>query len=189
MPELIAADPMSATSQRVIRAYMDDVVSRYWRRPAAAAEVDEAMRDLPCSRPAKGRAPWPYPQNRVRTHRRAHALPHRMAGRLTPLALRRDPPCPRCDQRGGHGHLRAVQVDVHEPGRRARPPRRSPPSTGCGRRCSSGAGRRSSPGARGSRDASCGAGNPARRHGSETDRRYDDRPPRGARVAFPCPSE
>jgi ribosomal protein S18 acetylase RimI-like enzyme len=47
MPELIAADPMSAQSQRVIRAYMDDVVSRYWRRPASATEVDGAMREFP----------------------------------------------------------------------------------------------------------------------------------------------
>jgi ribosomal protein S18 acetylase RimI-like enzyme len=44
---LSAADPSSALGARVLRAYMDDVASRYWGRPATSAEVDQALREAP----------------------------------------------------------------------------------------------------------------------------------------------
>ncbi|MGZ4310719.1 MAG: GNAT family N-acetyltransferase [Solirubrobacteraceae bacterium] len=46
-PTLTTADPASALGQRTLRAYMEDVVSRYWRRQATSGEVDRAMREDP----------------------------------------------------------------------------------------------------------------------------------------------
>jgi ribosomal protein S18 acetylase RimI-like enzyme len=46
-PTLSTADPASALGARVLRAYMADVAGRYWGRPAASAEVDQALREAP----------------------------------------------------------------------------------------------------------------------------------------------
>ncbi|MGZ4167455.1 MAG: GNAT family N-acetyltransferase [Solirubrobacteraceae bacterium] len=46
-PTLTTADPASALGQRTLRAYMEDVVSRYWRRQATSGELDRAMREDP----------------------------------------------------------------------------------------------------------------------------------------------
>ncbi len=47
VPTLSTADPRSALGARVLRAYMDDVASRYWGRAATSAEVDQALREAP----------------------------------------------------------------------------------------------------------------------------------------------
>jgi ribosomal protein S18 acetylase RimI-like enzyme len=41
------ADPTSGPAREALRAYMDEVVSRYQGRPAAPEEVDQALRDFP----------------------------------------------------------------------------------------------------------------------------------------------
>ena len=46
-PTLRTADPGSALGACVLRAYMDDVASRYWGRAATFAEVDRALREDP----------------------------------------------------------------------------------------------------------------------------------------------
>lgn len=46
-PTLTTVAPDSVLGQRVLRAYMEDVVGRYWRRQATPAEVERAMRDEP----------------------------------------------------------------------------------------------------------------------------------------------
>lgn len=44
---VMAADPGAELGAHVLRAYLDDVVSRYRRRQATPGEVDEAMRAEP----------------------------------------------------------------------------------------------------------------------------------------------
>jgi ribosomal protein S18 acetylase RimI-like enzyme len=47
MAELITGDPRSPLGERVLRSYMEDVVSRYCQRPPTTAEVDRALREDP----------------------------------------------------------------------------------------------------------------------------------------------
>ena len=49
MPGLtfVTTDPGSPAAAALLRAYYDDIVGRYWGRPALAAEVDGAMADEP----------------------------------------------------------------------------------------------------------------------------------------------
>jgi len=49
MPGLafVTADPGSPAAAAILREYYDDIVGRYWGRPALAAEVDSAMADEP----------------------------------------------------------------------------------------------------------------------------------------------
>jgi hypothetical protein len=47
VPTVSTVDPGSALGARVLRAYMDDVASRYWGRPATSAEVNQVLREDP----------------------------------------------------------------------------------------------------------------------------------------------
>jgi GNAT superfamily N-acetyltransferase len=49
MPGLsfVTTDPASAAAAALLRAYYDDIVGRYWGRPALRGEVDAAMADEP----------------------------------------------------------------------------------------------------------------------------------------------
>jgi len=49
MPGLsfVTTNPGSPAAAAMLRAYYDDIVGRYWGRPALAAEVDAAMADEP----------------------------------------------------------------------------------------------------------------------------------------------
>jgi GNAT superfamily N-acetyltransferase len=51
MPGLsfVTADPGSPSAARLLREYYDDIVGRYYGRPALPAEVDAAMADEPSS--------------------------------------------------------------------------------------------------------------------------------------------
>jgi ribosomal protein S18 acetylase RimI-like enzyme len=40
-------DPSSELGQQALRSYWEDIVGRYWRRPATAAEIDAVLRDEP----------------------------------------------------------------------------------------------------------------------------------------------
>lgn len=48
-PTLITADPTSPVAQQALQSYWEDIVSRYWRRPATAAEVELTLRENPSS--------------------------------------------------------------------------------------------------------------------------------------------
>jgi ribosomal protein S18 acetylase RimI-like enzyme len=47
VPTVSTVDPGSELGARVLRAYMDDVASRYWGRPATSSEVEQALREDP----------------------------------------------------------------------------------------------------------------------------------------------
>lgn len=47
LPTLRTVDPLWVVGQRALRAYWSDIVSRYSRRPATAAEVDAVVREFP----------------------------------------------------------------------------------------------------------------------------------------------
>ena len=49
MPEVafVAVEPGAPVAAALLREYYDDIVGRYWGRPALAAEVDAAMADEP----------------------------------------------------------------------------------------------------------------------------------------------
>jgi len=40
-------DPRSTEARAIVTRFFDDIVSRYWGRPATTAEVEKAMRDEP----------------------------------------------------------------------------------------------------------------------------------------------
>jgi ribosomal protein S18 acetylase RimI-like enzyme len=40
-------EPASVLAQQALRSYWEDIVGRYWRRTATAAEVDLALRECP----------------------------------------------------------------------------------------------------------------------------------------------
>jgi len=47
LPTLIAANPLSGLGRHALRSYWEDIITRYWCRPATAAEVDAAMQEFP----------------------------------------------------------------------------------------------------------------------------------------------
>lgn len=46
-PSLITVDPTSALAQQALRSYWEDIVSRYWCRPATPAEVELLLHEAP----------------------------------------------------------------------------------------------------------------------------------------------
>jgi GNAT superfamily N-acetyltransferase len=47
VPTVITVDPSSELGQQALRSYWEEIVGRYWRRPATAAEIDAVLRDEP----------------------------------------------------------------------------------------------------------------------------------------------
>ncbi|MFF2496610.1 GNAT family N-acetyltransferase [Agromyces sp. NPDC058064] len=43
MPEILRVDPASADAVAILRRYYDDIITRYYGRPATEAEVDEQL--------------------------------------------------------------------------------------------------------------------------------------------------
>jgi ribosomal protein S18 acetylase RimI-like enzyme len=45
LPTLITVDPSSEVGHQALRSYWEDIVGRYWRRPATATEIDAVLGD------------------------------------------------------------------------------------------------------------------------------------------------
>jgi ribosomal protein S18 acetylase RimI-like enzyme len=49
LPTLVVVDPSSELGQQALRSYWEEIVGRYWRRPATATEIDTVLREEPSS--------------------------------------------------------------------------------------------------------------------------------------------